>query len=392
MHELYCPSCNTPSHFDFSDYLLMCPVCSVTFTVNLESGVKEIYGDHYIVPNTIDPAAVKELSVEWLMRLHHRPGMAPKEYFIVDIQGFSVPLWITSLEGHTAWKGLIKKQKNYGGPQPAGGEYLIETGQFRRGYRWAISARKNICETWGLSRLHIPAEDIKVDWDGFPLDSTVSRGRLVADEKAKSAYDIRKYFEFKFANGLPILGVQTSEEEALRRTQSHIQTYHRKLASLNVEYLIDHQTELEVAGIQLMHVPFWKVSYVYRPKTVLRHFVTPKEHRLIIDGYGKGILNAELAIQYHEKVLLNGIVCGISALIFLTLGLIWHPAFMFVALFAAILSGISFFLGVTRKAKKAAQELAKKHDSHKKTTTEEILVADPATDNYVAGGGGISGA
>ena len=375
MHELYCPSCNTPSQFNFSDYLLMCPVCSVTFNIDLETGGKEIFGDHYIVPNTVDSGAIKEITLEWLMRLHHRPGMASREYFIVDIQGFSIPLWITSLEGHTAWKGLIQKQRKYGAIQPPGGDYLVESGQFRRGYRWAISARKNICETWGLSRLHIPPEDIRVDWDGFPLDSTLSRGRIVEEENQKSAYDIRKYFEFKYANGLPILGVQISEEEALRRAQSHVQTYHRKLATLNVEYLIDHQTELEVAGIQLIHVPFWKVSYVYRPKTLLRHFVTSNEHRLIVDGYGKGILNAELAIQYHDKVVLNGIVCAVASIVFLFLGILWHPAFMFVALFSVLVSAVSFFLGFSRKAKKKAEEMEKKHESKPKTPTEEILVS-----------------
>ena len=374
MHELYCPSCNTPSQFNFSDYLLMCPVCSVTFNLNLETGNKEIFGDHYIVPNTVDSGTVKEITLEWLRRLHHRPGMAGREYFVVDIQGFSIPLWITSLEGHTAWKGLVRKQRPIGALQSSAGDYLSETGQFRRGYRWAISARKNICETWGISRLHIPPEKIRVDWDGFPMDSTLSRGRIVEDENQKSAYDIRKYFEFKFSNGLPILGVQISEDEALRRAQSHVTQYHRKLAALNVDYLIDHQTELEVAGIQLIHVPFWKVSYVYRPKTVLRHFINSTEQRLIVDGYGKGVLNAELALQYHDKVILNGIVCGVGAAIFLFLGLLWHPAFLFVALFAAVVSSVSFFLGFSSKAKRAAEELEKKHETIEKTPTEEILV------------------
>lgn len=361
MHELYCPSCNTPSPYNFADHLLMCPFCSATFKLDEESGHKEIYGDHYIIPNTIDPGAVKELTIEWLKRLHHRPGLVSKDFYVVDIQGFSVPLWIVSMEGHTSWKGLIQKQRRPDSLTPLGTGYLMEKGQFRRSYRWAISARSNICETWGFARLHSPAEPINVEWDGFPLDSTLSRGRLVEeDSNQKSAYDIRKFFEFKFSNGLPILGIQVSEEEALRRARNHINLYHYKLAMMNADYLVDHRTELEIAGIQLIHTPFWKVSYVYNPKTALRHFLKSEEKRIILDGYGKGVLTGEIAVQHSDKVFINSIVTGSFSAFFLILAFLWHPAFYLVSGFALTISLISAAIALKKKADFERSQLEKK--------------------------------
>lgn len=342
MHELTCPSCNKPSQYIFSDYLMMCPFCSATFKFDVSNGQKEIFGDHYIVANLLDAATVKDLALEWLRRLHHRPGAVDKEFFVVDVQGFSLPVWIISLEAHTAWKGLVQRQSPLHINLSSGADYLVETGQFRRGYRWAISARTNICETWGLVRLHEPPEPIDVEWDGFPLDSTLSRGRLM-DEDQKSAYEARNFFEFKYANGLPILGVQVDDQEALRRAKNHVDLYHYKISMLNANYLIDYRTELEIAGIQLIHIPVWKVGYVYTPKNVLRHFYKSKERKLLIDGHGKGILTGELALVHKDKVAINGYITGISSFVFLIIGMSWHPAFFLVALFSVIVSLVSFY-------------------------------------------------
>ena len=46
VHELACPSCNAPSQYDLKDYLMMCPFCSITFKISMETGKKEIYSDH----------------------------------------------------------------------------------------------------------------------------------------------------------------------------------------------------------------------------------------------------------------------------------------------------------------------------------------------------------
>ena len=51
-----------------------------------------------------------------------------KDFVIVDVQGFSLPVWITSTECHTAWKGLIKKiNPNKVGAQRQS-DYIEESG------------------------------------------------------------------------------------------------------------------------------------------------------------------------------------------------------------------------------------------------------------------------
>jgi hypothetical protein len=89
MHELNCPSCGKASQHQFSDYLLMCPFCSATFKHNATTGKKDIYDDHFIVANLLDASAVRESALEWLRRLHHRPGAVDKEFIVNDVEGFS---------------------------------------------------------------------------------------------------------------------------------------------------------------------------------------------------------------------------------------------------------------------------------------------------------------
>jgi len=354
MHELSCPACGSPSQYDFRDYLLMCPVCSATFRLDMESGQKDVYGDHYIVPNTADPRKVKDLVMEWLKRLHHNPSLAEKEYFIVDISGISMPYWVVSLEAHTVWKGLTKKHRRTNEDIP-GSDFLVEQGQFRRSYRWAINGRNNICEKWGLTRLHEPKEAIKVEWDGFPLDSTFSRGRMQEIEKERTAYDSREFFEFKFANGLAIAGIQVGEEEALRRAKQHVDLYHYKIAQTHVDYLLDQRTELEIAGIQLLHLPFWHAQYVYRPRTALKHLYKPKEKHVVLDGHTTGILKGELALVHRDKVWVNALVTTIAAVLFFLLGAAWHGAFFLVAIFAAVVAGMSAYIATTRASRSDQQ-------------------------------------
>ena len=325
MHEITCPSCNKASQFNFNDYLLLCPYCSATFKFDASTGNKEMFIDHYIIPNKIDSQSAKNLTLEWLKRMHHTNDNIEKDFVIVDVQGFSLPVWITSTECHTAWKGLVKKiNPNKIGAQRQS-DYIEESGEFRRRYRWAVSSRNNICEIWGLSKLHETKEDIKVNWDGFPFDSTMSRGALTDDE-VKNAYDARNYFEFKYSNGLPIMGIQVDEYEALRRARHHLNQYHTQLSQLNVDYLIDYRTEFEIAGVQLIHMPIWKVKYMYKPSGLLRFLYKPEEKNVLLNGYNKGLLRGELSIIYNEKLYYNAIVTFVASVISVLVGLVSHPA------------------------------------------------------------------
>lgn len=361
MHELACPSCNTSSLFNISDYLIMCPLCNATFHLDAGTGKKTIFGDHYIIPNRLDSGATKDVTVEWLKRLHHQPGRVEAENFIVDVRGVSVPLWITSVEAHTAWKGLVRKHNKTG--MVTSRDFLSEEGQFRRSYRWAVNARTNICELWGMARMHQPAEDVTVDWDGFPFDSTMTRGKIHETpiredgELVKEGLEGRHFFEFKLANGLPILGVQVSEQEAMRRAKDHVLRYHFAIAKQYTDYPIDSKTELEVVGVQLVHVPMWQVHYVHRPRSFYRHFYEPKEKKVLIDGSGKSILMGELAFNHYDKMQVNSAVCFFAAVLMFVLGTFWHPAFYLVSLFTLIVAGTSYYLHLTSKEKNKNKQI-----------------------------------
>ena len=355
MHELTCPSCGSPSQHNIRDYVLMCPFCSASFRFDMETGRKETFGDHYIIPNTIDPVRVKEHVLEWLKRLHHKPGVADKEFVVLDIHGASVPFWVISLEIHTAWRGQVKRQKRATDAR-LGADYLTESGNFRRTYRWAVSARGNVCENWGMARLHEPKEPVDVVWDGFPLDSTYSRGRITPETPGeKNTYERREFFEFKYANGLPILGCQIGEEEALRRAKNHVERYHYDLALMHADYLIDCRHELDIAGVQLVHLPFWEATYAYRPKNFLRHFYQPTEKHVLIEGVNGGILKGELGIVHRDKVQINAIVTAAVALVFFLVGAIWNPVFFLVSLFFGVVSGLSAYIAMVKLEERKRQ-------------------------------------
>jgi hypothetical protein len=355
MHELTCPGCGSPSQYNIEEVALMCSYCSATFRYNIETGQKDIFNDHFIVPNTIDAVRVKDTVLEWLRRLHHKPGNVEKEYVVLDIRGTSIPFWVVSLEIHTAWSGLVERNRRAIDTMQ-GAEYLSESGTFRRSYRWAINARNNICENWGMARIHEPKEPVTVVWDGFPLDSTFSRGRMSQElEGEKSAYETREFFEFKYANSLPILGVQVGDNEAVRRARTHVEWYHYNLAQMHADYLLDCRHEIDIAGVQLIHLPFWHATYVYRPANALRHFYKPVAKHVTIEGIRGGILKGELGLIHRDKVQVNAVITAGCSLFFFLLGAVWNPSFFLVALFFGAVSGLSAYIAMIKLEERKRQ-------------------------------------
>ncbi len=375
MHELTCPGCGSPSQYNIRDYVLMCSFCSASFRYDVENGHKELFNDHYIVPNTIDAVKVKETVLEWIRRLHHKPGMVDKEYVVLDIRGTSIPFWVVSLEIHTSWKGIVQRQRRALDAK-MGAEFLTESGNFRRSYRWAISSRNNICENWGMSRLHEPKEPVNIVWDGFPMDSTFSRGRMTPEvEGEKSAYESREFFEFKYANSLPILGVQVSEAEAVRRAKTQVEWYHYNLAQMHADYLLDCRNELDIAGVQLLHLPFWHATYVYRPANALRHFYKPVERHVTVEGIRGGILKGELGVIHRDKVQVNAVITGGCSLFFFLLGAVWNPSFFLIALFFGVVSGLSAYIAMIKLEERKRQVNHITPDANKARTATQDLYA-----------------
>jgi hypothetical protein len=193
------------------------------------------------------------------------------------------------------------------------------------------------------------------------MDSTLSRGQIQEAKTEKTAYETREFFDFKFANGISIMGIQVSEEEALHRAKLHVEQYHLELARLHVDYLIDSRTEVEIAGVQLVHLPFWYASYIYRPTSALRYFYKPKEKHVVIEGFNNGILAGELPIHHQDKLWVNSIVCGIAGILAALLGITWHPAFFLIGLFAIVVAGVSAYIASSRES---AQEGLSHHAAH----------------------------
>ena len=334
MFEVSCPSCNSSFEYDVEDYIHLCPYCSASFIIDLEEGAKDLVGDHYIVGNRIDREGIENIFFSWLKERYHRPDRIKDEFQVLGVYGISLPFWVISMEAHTFWSGHSLKAKQYPGqPLSYGSRFVKEENRFSRRYRWSIMARNSPKEHWGLERLHHPRENIMVDWDGFPLDE--SMGKVV--DNSPPIYDSKQTFKFEHANGHTIAGVQVRERSAIARAKDQVTEYHRRICKTKVGTLYEHRTEIEVVGIQLIHLPFWVLRYAFTPKSVFRYFTTARERRLVISGYTDAVLDAELPLDNTDKVMTNFFICGVLAVVSLLLSFAIHPLFVLVSfLFAAV--------------------------------------------------------
>lgn len=346
MYEVSCAACAASFEYNVDDYIHLCPYCSSGFVLDLEEGAKDLISDHYIVPNRMDKETVEKVFYDWISRRYHRPDRVAKEFKVLGAYGMCIPYWVVSLEAHTFWSGHSKKQIVSSKSSDYGQQFVKEEGRFSRRYRWAILARKSPKEHWGLERLHNPMEDIIIDWDGFPLDE--SMGKPI--DNAAPIYESKRSFKFDHANGLTVAGIQIKENAAIARAKDQVQEYHRRICKTKVNTLFEHRTEIEVVGIQVIHIPFWVLRYAFVPQSVFKFFTTARERRLVMQGYTENVLEAELPLNATDKVSTNLTVCGLGGVVSLVLSVFLHPLFFLLTAAFALISILSAWK-ITQKSR-----------------------------------------
>jgi hypothetical protein len=138
-----------------------------------------------------------------------------------------------------------------------------------------------------------------------------------------------------------VLGTQVKESASIARAKDQVQEYHRRLAKLKVGTLYDHRTEIEVIGIQLVHVPFWVVRYAYSPRSPFRYLTAARERRVLIQGFTEAVLESELPMNATDKVMTNLIVTGALSFVSLALSVFLHPLFFVLFVVFALISVLS---------------------------------------------------
>ncbi len=348
MFEVSCASCQASFDYNQEDYVHLCPFCSAGFVIDPEEGAKDLIGDHYIVPTNLHSDQIKNIFYEWIGKRYHRPDKVKSEFDVLGYYGVMLPFWVISLEAHTFWSGHSAKEKNYPGQsQELASKFIKDEGRFSRRYRWAILARKSPKEHWGLERLHKPKESVMIDWDGFPLDETMG----VQDEGHKPIYEAKQNFKFEYTGNLTLAGIQVRESHAILRARDQITEYHRRISKSKVGTLYEHRTEVEVIGIHVVHIPFWVLRYSFTPKSIFRLFTTARERRILVQGYTKAVLDAELPLSPNDKVLTNLIVCGLLAFVSLTLAVFFNPLFFIIFITLTLVAAFSAWK-ILKKEKK----------------------------------------
>lgn len=337
MYEVGCAACSASFEYNVEDYIHLCPYCSSGFILDLEEGAKDLIADHFIVPNRGDKEHVEKIFYEWIKERYHRPERISKEFKVLGSYGMCVPFWVVSLEAHTFWGGHSEKNGTDPTSSDYGSAFVKEDGRFSRRYRWAILARSSPKEHWGLERLHNPMEPVMVDWDGFPLDESMG----FAKDNVPPIYEAKRMFKFEHASGLTCAGIQVKESAAIARAKDQVQEYHRRICKTKVGTLYEHRTEIEVVGIQVIHIPFWFLRYAFVPQSVFRFFTTARERRLVIQGYTEAVLEAELPLNATDKVMTNMVVCGMLGFLSLTCAVFIHPLFFFLTVAFSLICVLS---------------------------------------------------
>ena len=338
MYEVSCASCQANFEYNTEDYIHLCPFCSAGFIIDADEGSKDLIGDHYIIPSNLHSDQIQTIFYDWIGERYHRPDKIKNEFSILGYYGVMLPYWVISLEAHTYWSGHSSKSKHYPGQShELAAKFVKEDGRFSRRYRWAILARKSPKEHWGLERLHKPKEQIMVDWDGFPLDETMG----VQDSGDPPIYEAKMGFKFEHTGNLTLAGIQVREGQAILRAKDQITEYHRRISKSKIGSLYEHRTEIEVVGIHIVHIPFWLLRYSFAPKSVFRFFTTARERRILVQGYTKAVLDAELPLSGSDKVLTNLIVCGSLGFISLVLSVFLNTLFFFLFVLLSIISAVS---------------------------------------------------
>ena len=339
MYEVSCASCQASFEYNSEDYVHLCPFCSAGFIIDTAEGTKDLIGDHYIIPSNLHSDQIQKIFFDWIAQRYHRPDKIRSEFSVLGYYGVLLPYWVISLEAHTYWSGHSAKEKNYSGQSnELAAKFVKEEGRFSRRYRWAILARKSPKEHWGLERLHKPKENVMTDWDGFPLDETMG----VADEGDPPIYEAKMNFKFEHTGNLTLAGIQVRENQAILRARDQITEYHRRIAKTKIGSLYEHRTEVEVVGIHVVHIPFWLLRYSFAPKSFFRFFTTARERRILVQGYTKAVLDAEMPLSSSDKILTNLIICGVLAFISMVLAVFFNTLFFFLFLifiFIACVSG-----------------------------------------------------
>lgn len=348
MYEVSCASCQASFEYNSDDYVHLCPFCSAGFVIDAEEGTKDLIGDHYIIPSNLHSDQIQKIFFDWIKERYHRPDKIRSEFEVLGYYGVMLPYWIISLEAHTFWSGHSPKEEKYSGQShELADRYVKEEGRFSRRYRWAILARKSPKEHWGLERLHKPKETVMTDWDGFPLDETMG----TPDEGDPAIYDAKMTFKFEHTGNLTLAGIQVKESQAIMRARDQIMEYHRRISKTKIGMLYEHRTEVEVVGIHIVHIPFWLLRYSFTPKSIFRLFTTARERRILVQGYTKAVLDAELPLSSSDKILTNLIACGILAFASMILAVFFDALFFLAFLVFVFIAGMSAWK-ILRKEKK----------------------------------------
>jgi hypothetical protein len=215
--------------FNPGEIIATCSYCG--FTTVIETG-KAFTFEHSLVPNKFDSHTIDVPIRDWMGGGFLKPKDLVRRSKISEKNLFYLPFWVVSVEAKSVYKGIFERIA------PA----VMNEGTLTKEYDWLILAREASV---------FPTREYRV-----PLAGKIP-------------------FDFRRIEGYAkLLNSEIGREAALELAKTQIDVHHRYLLRVELDRIVEMQTDLNLKQMVYLHAPFWFVKYVYKDSAF----------QIIIDG------------------------------------------------------------------------------------------------------------
>ncbi|MFH0793970.1 MAG: hypothetical protein V2A74_08060 [bacterium] len=324
--ELQCSSCGAPVPYLEGEALLNCPYCGMTIMLGDFDKIVKVE-EHLMVPLHTDKTDVTRLCREWLSKGFLTASDADELARFDEVKGLFRPFWAVNIDAKSFWSGMDRRTRIVGSGKSQRTEtyYVPVNGEFDEEFHWAVFARQDEDNYFGLEALNPGKRAFNADWGAFILNFGLG-------DRASDKTDLTlmaEPFNIAKTSGLEILNGQLVRDVAEQNACNGVREYHRQLASRKCSSLSNCDTTTYIRKTSLIYTPLWFVKYSYKTKA----------YRFLVHGGMGSIIKGEYPVGKYDKALVVTLAMGVLIAIFTLLAIHQNSRFAIGAAVAFLIAG-----------------------------------------------------
>ncbi len=270
-----CSNCGAPLDYREGDAVAFCVYCN---TITKLREIKKIE-EHYTLEVSVGRENLRTLLVGDLLKVPGVPDSVRERLQIVEAKLIYVPYYVAQAHGNMKWKGL-GRDANY-------------WGRYRNGYRHISFHTKPESGEFDDRLVVIlyagPRKD--ADLENYEFATKGKRFYSIGEIKEIGAEAEEEQFDF---------------EEARKRAINVVKQKHLLLLEEELEKVEDAKSEYEIHQLDLIHVPFWFITWKLAGSN--------KQYHAIIDAASGVTLRTDTPKSVLHWVAVFGVVLGFAAI------------------------------------------------------------------------------